>query len=78
MNISDLGWVVPVVAILGVLGQWMIGAFYAGRMDERVRGQGIEIRDLKKKTSKHDDTLVDHERRIAHWEGRKGISLGGE
>jgi hypothetical protein len=74
----DLSPAVPVAAILGIVGQWGIGAFYAGRMDERLRGHGYEIRDLKDKTKDHDTQLGNHERRISHIEGRKGIPLGSE
>jgi hypothetical protein len=75
---QQLDWVVPIVAIVGVVGQWGIGAFYAGRMDERVHSQGREIRDLKIEHAKHDVRLTNHEGRIAHIEGRRGIPLGSE
>jgi hypothetical protein len=76
--LQQLNWVVPIVAIVGVVGQWGIGAFYAGRMDERVHGQGREIRDLKIEHAKHDVKLDNHEGRIAHIEGRRGIPLGSQ
>lgn len=77
MAISDLNWIVPIAAVLGIVGQWGVGAFYAGRMDERVRGQGFEIRDLKDKQRETDSTLVEHEGRISHIEGQKGFPRGG-
>ena len=76
--IQELGWMVPIVAIVGVIGQWGIGAFYAGRMDERVHSQGREIRDVKISLGRQSERLDNHEGRIAHIEGRKGIPLGSE
>ena len=78
MAVSDLNWIVPIAALVGILGQWGVGAFYAGRMDERVRGQGFEIRELKDSKREADAKLVNHEGRISHLEGERGIPHGGE
>lgn len=75
--VSELGWVVPIVALIGVIGQWGVGAFYAGRMDERVHGLGREIRDIKIDQRGFEEKLSNHEGRIAHIEGRKGVEYGG-
>jgi len=64
--------------VLTIIAQVAVALYVYGQLTERVRGQGLEIRDLKAGHQDHGRTLVGHERRISHIEGRKGIALGDE
>ena len=69
-------WIVPIgVALVGIVGQWGIGAFYAGRMDERVHLRGDEIRDEKIAQGRAAERLDNHEGRISHLEGRTSFGM---
>jgi hypothetical protein len=59
-----LQWILAAVAVIGVLGQWGVGAYWAGRMAQRTETNSEEIADLKLKVS-------DHETRISHLEGHQ-------
>jgi hypothetical protein len=50
-------------------------AFIWGALTEKVKGQGREIGEIKGVQKEHGLILVNHERRISHSEGRKGIPL---
>ena len=60
------------------LVQWTIVAFAAGRLNQRVDDQGREIKELRGVQGQHSGQLTNHERRISHIEGSKGIPLAEE
>lgn len=67
-------WQVVATAI----AQLAVAVYVYGKLTERVRGQGIEIRDMKTDVKDIQTDVSGHERRISHIEGRKGIPLGDE
>jgi hypothetical protein len=57
-----------------VLSNALVGAFIYGMLTQRVKDQSGWLKRHEGELSKHADTLTDHEGRISHLEGWKGIS----
>ena len=57
------GWVMVVIAALGMAGQLWISARRSGADSQRAKSLGEDVLGLK-------ETTLDHETRISHLEGR--------
>lgn len=60
------------------LVQLLIGMYVYGQLTQQVKDQGGWLKRHENELSKHSEQLLDHEGRIAHIEGRKGLPYGGE
>ena len=67
------GWVQAGVTVLANL---LVAAFVYGQLTQRQKDQGRELREVKDEQLEHRSQLLDHEGRISHIEGRKGIAHG--
>lgn len=71
---ASLWWVLPAVALLGVVGQWGIGAYYAGRLTQKVDDQAGWLKRHDAELQNSAAQMLEHEGRIARVEGRLGIT----
>jgi hypothetical protein len=67
-----------VQVLLPIAGQLIVAAYVYGQLTQRQKDQGGWLKAHEEKLGKHDDQLVNHERRIARFEGQKGLPLGDE
>jgi len=69
-------WVQVALTICGVSGvDAVLLAYFMGGLNQRVKSQAAEISEHGAVLDGHGKALTDHERRIAHIEGQRGISL---
>lgn len=68
------GWVQAGVTVAANL---LVAAFVYGQLTQRQKDQGRELREVKDEQLEHRAQLLDHEGRISHIEGRKGMPHGG-
>lgn len=68
---NALLWIVPSIAVLGVIGQWGVGAFWVGRVVQRVDDHDRRFDETDVRLERADSKIDDHGRRIAWLEGRK-------
>jgi hypothetical protein len=61
-----------------VVAQLIVAAFVYGQLTQRQKDQGGWLKRHESEIGKHADQLLDHEGRISHIEGRKGIPHAGD
>jgi hypothetical protein len=59
----------------GALLNLLTVAYHAGKLNQRVASHDVRLDEQGVILDKHGVTLTDHERRISHIEGQRGIPL---
>ncbi len=67
-------WLEAILISLGVIGQWGVGAYYAGKLTQRVTEHGHDLLGLHEDVRELRGRVDNHEGRMSAMEGfNKGV-----